>query len=1017
MTRFRRWLDDVTGGNPTFPLLILFAIYFFDEFDTAAFGVLAPDIKHHFALSNQDFLLLIAANLNIVLLLAIPLGFYGDRLPRRTLVVVGAIVAGVFSFGTGLAGSVLLLALIRIGNGVGVLVNDPIHRSLLSDYYPPEARPTVFATHANAVRYGSIVGAGLAGAIAFAFGWRAAFMVLIIPIVVVAIIAIRLPEVHRGHSDDADTAAAAAAEKPFPFARSVRILWNVATLRRQYIAWLFIGAAFLPLAGYIPILYDEEFGLNELQIGLLVAVGSAVALVGVQLSGRMTRKAFERGLGEPAKIAGLSLVAVGPTMVIIAIAPNLAIAVVGVLLAYFVGGFFAPPFYTVQSLASPARTRSLSFGFAALFLVIGLDFFGVFFGGVADDSIRTGVALLGPFWIIGGLILYSAHSLVANDAMRALSIMTTTAQLREERLAAGERSLLVCRNVDVSYGQTQVLFGVNFDVKEGEVVALLGTNGAGKSTLLKAVSGSIEIQGGAIFYDGDDMTGLGAAQVTAAGVALVPGGKGVFPGLTVEENFALAGWLLRRDDAYIAGALEESMSYFPILRERWDQKAGNLSGGEQQMLTIAMAMLAQPKLLMIDELSLGLAPIVVEMLLEVVRRISERGVTVVLVEQSVNVALTLAQRAVFMEKGEIRFDGPTGELLERPDILRSVFLEGAAVAVDARTEGLSDDAEGMAVVERVPYVLPMDRKGRVAAPLLSIRDLSVSFGGIKAVNGVDLDLWDGQIVGLIGPNGAGKTTIFDLVCGLLATDSGKIVLAGTDISALSADARGRRGLGRSFQDARLFPSMTVRETIAVALERHLPVKDPLAAVFASPATKAAEKYVDEQVDRLIELMRLTAFANKFIFELSTGSRRIVDLACTLAHEPTVLLLDEPSSGIAQRETEALGPLLFDIRDETGSALIVIEHDMPLITAISDEIVALELGAVVLRGTPDEVVNDPRVVAAYLGTTEEAINRSGALHDALTHTPGAKAATTKKKGTGDNGSSNGRRRTGQLTRSD
>jgi branched-chain amino acid transport system ATP-binding protein len=1014
--RFRRWLENITGDGPTFPLLILFAIYFFDEFDTAAFGVLAPEIKRAFDLSNQEFLAIIGANLNIVLLLAVPLGYFGDRLPRRSLVVGGAIVAGVFSFATGLAGSVLLLVLIRIGNGIGVLVNDPIHRSLLSDYYKPEARPTVFATHANAVRYGAIVGSALAGVLAFAFGWRVAFMVLIVPIIAVAVLALRLPPVHRGQSDDEETAAAAAEEKPFPFGRSARILWNVSTLRRQYVAWLFIGAAFLPLAGYIPIYYDDEFHMNPLEIGLLVAVGNAVALVGVQLSGRWTRNLFAKGLGEPLKLAGLSLVAVGPTMFILAVAPNLAVAVFGMLLAYFVGGFFGPPFYTVQSIVSPARTRSLSFGFAFLFLVIGLDAFTVFFGGMANDSVRVGLATLAPMWVIGGLILYSAKSFVANDATRALSVMTTTATLRQERLAAGDRSLLVCRNVDVSYGQTQVLFGVNFDVKEGEVVALLGTNGAGKSTLLKAVSGSIEINGGAIFYDGEDMTGLGAAQVTAAGVALVPGGKGVFPGLTVEENFALAGWLLRRDDAYIADALDESLSYFPVLRERWDQKAGNLSGGEQQMLTIAMAMLAQPKLLMIDELSLGLAPIVVEMLLEVVRRISERGVTVILVEQSVNVALTLAQRAVFMEKGEIRFDGPTAELLERPDVLRSVFLEGAAAAVEAPTEGLADGTERIAVVDRLPYVLPTDRKGRVAAPLLSIHDLSVSFGGIKAVNGVDLDVWDGQIVGLIGPNGAGKTTIFDLVCGLLPADSGKIVLAGSDISDLSADARGRRGLGRSFQDARLFPSMTARETIAVALERHLPVKDPLAAVFASPATKATEKWVDQQVDRLIELMRLNAFANKFIFELSTGSRRIVDLACTLAHEPTVLLLDEPSSGIAQRETEALGPLLLDIRDETGAALVVIEHDMPLITSISDEIVALELGAVVVRGTPDEVVNDPRVVAAYLGTTEEAIHRSGELHDALTQSPAAKAKTTKKKGTGDNSSSNGRRRTGQLTRS-
>jgi branched-chain amino acid transport system ATP-binding protein len=170
--------------------------------------------------------------------------------------------------------------------------------------------------------------------------------------------------------------------------------------------------------------------------------------------------------------------------------------------------------------------------------------------------------------------------------------------------------------------------------------------------------------------------------------------------------------------------------------------------------------------------------------------------------------------------------------------------------------------------------------------------------------------------------------------------------------------------------------MTVRDTIATAFERHVSVPDPLAAFLLSPAVTVSEKEIDEKVDELIELMRLEAYADKFVGELSTGTRRIVDLACTLAHKPSVLLLDEPSSGIAQRETEALAPVLLDIRDKTGAALIVIEHDMPLITTISDELVALELGTVIARGEPHDVVNDPRVVEGYLGTSDAAIHRSG-----------------------------------------
>src|SRR5205823_12497609 len=130
--------------------------------------------------------------------------------------------------------------------------------------------------------------------------------------------------------------------------------------------------------------------------------------------------------------------------------------------------------------------------------------------------------------------------------------------------------------------------------------------------------------------------------------------------------------------------------------------------------------------------------------------------------------------------------------------------------------------------------------------------------------------------------------------------------------------------------------------------------------------KSSDRHVDGRVDERVELMGLGAFADKFVGELSTGSRRIVDLACVLAHEPSVLLLDEPSSGIAQREAEALGPVLLDVRDRTGAAIVVIEHDIPLISSISDELIALEVGRTIARGTPDEVLSDPQVVAGYLG---------------------------------------------------
>lgn len=521
--------------------------------------------------------------------------------------------------------------------------------------------------------------------------------------------------------------------------------------------------------------------------------------------------------------------------------------------------------------------------------------------------------------------------------------------------------LLTCHHLDVAYGPVQILFGVDFAVEPGEIVALLGTNGAGKSTLLKAVCGLIKPRRGTVTFAGEDITNLPADVTTKRGVSLMPGGKGVFPTLSVAENLRLASWLIRADKDRVEAARTEVFELFPVLGQRQNQMAGNLSGGEQQMLALGGALMTRPQLLMIDELSLGLAPTIVAQLLEVVREIHRRDTTIVIVEQSVNVALNLAQRAVFMEKGEVRFEGPAAELLDRPDILRSVFIAGASSEASAPRA----EAKGRAEI-------PDDAK-----PVLECRSITKRFGGIVAVDAVDLTVRRGEIVGLIGHNGAGKTTLMDCISGFLEIDGGHIALRGVDITEWAPHERAKGALGRSFQDALLFPTLTVAETIAVARERHLASRDMLAAAMSLPASYESELEVWRRVDELIALMGLGAFRQKLTGELSTGTRRIVDLACILAQEPRVLLLDEPSGGVAQKETEALGPLLLRVREHMGCAILVIEHDMPLLRSICDRMVALELGGVIAEGTPEEVLAHPAVIESYLGQDESAINRSGA----------------------------------------
>ena len=526
--------------------------------------------------------------------------------------------------------------------------------------------------------------------------------------------------------------------------------------------------------------------------------------------------------------------------------------------------------------------------------------------------------------------------------------------------------LLAVKGADVYYDQTQVLFGVDLEIFDGEILALLGTNGAGKSTLLKAISGLNPPARGRVAFEGKDITGSDVGTTARLGIVQVPGGRGVFPTLTVAENLKIAGWMYRRDTEYLRAQTAQILEYFPSLERRWETAAGSLSGGEQQMVSLSQAFLAKPKLLMIDELSLGLAPTIVERLLEIVRAIHARGTTIVVVEQSVSIALRLASRAVFMEKGEVRFTGATAELLERPDILRSVFIQGASAGLGAQKVEMTAAQPKSAPVED-NVTTTARRQALLEGPVvLETVGLTKRYGGITAVDGVDLQLHEGQILGLIGANGAGKTTIFDLISGFADIDDGRVLLEGEDVTTWPAFRRARHGLNRSFQDARLWPSLTVADAIAVALGQNAPMTNPIATMLAVPQVDESEAVIARRVDEVIELLGLQAFRDKFVAELSTGSRRMVDLASLLAEPPRILLLDEPSSGIAQRETEALGSLIRQLQQLIGCSILIIEHDMPMLTQVADHLVALELGAVVTDGPPEEVLRHPRVVESYLG---------------------------------------------------
>lgn len=253
------------------------------------------------------------------------------------------------------------------------------------------------------------------------------------------------------------------------------------------------------------------------------------------------------------------------------------------------------------------------------------------------------------------------------------------------------------RDIDFSYGSVQILFGVDLTVHDGEMLALLGTNGAGKSTLLRVLTGLEAPQSGTITFDGDDVAGLHVTEVVRRGIVMVPGGKAVFSDMTVDENLDAGSYLLRREPGLAKQRKQQVLEMFPSVANRLNEPAGTMSGGEQQQLALAKAFLLDPRVLCIDELSLGLAPVIVEKLIGAVRTLNEAGTTIVLVEQSLNVAATLCDRAVFLEKGAVRFEGATRELLERSDIARAVFL-GTADRDAPGDEGDDEDTPDRAVL-------------------------------------------------------------------------------------------------------------------------------------------------------------------------------------------------------------------------------------------------------------------------------------------------------------------------------
>jgi len=425
----RRWAaawrpSVVTAGFPTLPLFVLFGLNAVDELDRTAFSVLLPDIRDDFGLSNTGALSIVSATTVAVLIISVPLSFYCDRANRVRIATTGGALWGFFSVATGLALTPLMLVLTRIGAGTGRAVVEPTHNSLLSDWYPPQARVKVFSFHRQANSVGQIIGPIAAGTLAYFFGWRTPFILFAIPTAIVVLFALRLREpvrgVHERLAAGLDEEAAQIPEAPEGIRSTIVLLARVRTIRRVWLAIPFLGVALFGVQNLLSLIYEEVFGLDSLARGWIAAGVEPLQIVGVLVTMPWVARMAMKDPGYLLRFVGLVGLADAVCLVVFAYAPNLAVAIAMHALVAASIGTLAPSFFALLSLVAPPRVRSAGLTTIAVFAVPGIAIFLPLIGAISDaHGIRVSMLVLVPIAVTAGFILSTAAKFVLPDIAAA----------------------------------------------------------------------------------------------------------------------------------------------------------------------------------------------------------------------------------------------------------------------------------------------------------------------------------------------------------------------------------------------------------------------------------------------------------------------------------------------------------------------------------------------------------------------------------------------------------------------
>ena len=673
------------GGAATFVVLMI--LNSLDELQTAAIAVLAPDIRDTFGVSDGTITFIASSSGAFVVLGAIPMGWAADRMRRVPIIGWASIIFAAMVTLSGMAVNAFSFFWARFGVGIAKANTIPVHSSMIADTYPIGIRGRIGAIDKGTGRLIAVISPVLVGGIAAIAngpgevdGWRWAYYILGIPVAIAAIAAFFLKEPQRGRWEKEDVLGESFTEDdPLPVSMDAAFsrLMRIKTVKSVVVGFSALGFGLFTAPVLENLWLEDKFGLESFERGAWATAAGLFTVLSLVYVGpkfdRLWRENPTRTLHMVGALIGFSAVFKPIQWAMPTVPLFIAFSIPTLVMLNTAFAMVGP----VMQAIVPYRLR----GSGTALITLYIFFIGGTGGGLISFMFAdswgprvTTLVLTIPSAILGGLIMYRGAKHVRHDL--SLNVQELFDEQDEQRRTSDDDEIpaLQLNNIDFSYGPVQVLFDVAFEVKKGETLALLGTNGAGKSTILRVISGLGIPERGVVRLGGRTVTYTSPQLRSRLGIQQLPGGKGVFPDMTVRQNLVMGAYIHRRDSVDVERRIASVLELFPDLERRQGQRANSMSGGQQQMLALARVLLHEPEILLIDELSLGLAPTVVQDLLELIERLQERGQTIILVEQSLNVALSIADRAIFLEKGQIRFEGSAQELLERDDLARAVFL-------------------------------------------------------------------------------------------------------------------------------------------------------------------------------------------------------------------------------------------------------------------------------------------------------------------------------------------------------